>query len=206
MQQSQLFVNDEKNGGEISVNMVDADVRFFPNWLPDKLATAYFESLYHELSWSQEDITLFGKTHKTPRLQVWYGDTDAEYTYSGLKMKPLPWHSALLDIKARCEGITGSSFNSVLANLYRTGDDSMGFHADNEPELGDMPVIASVSLGATRNFDFTHNTTKQKVRIELTHGSLLIMQGNTQTHWKHGINKTKRVKMPRINLTYRLIK
>ncbi len=205
MQQTQLFPSDSQRNDCTKIEMPDADVRFYPNWMEHSDALKAFKTLQSELQWTQQDIVIFGKKHKSPRLQAWYGDADAVYTYSGLKMTPLPWHNTLLRIKKACEEVANITFNSVLANLYRTGADSMGFHADNEAELGDMPVIASVSLGATRNFDFIHNKTKEKVRVPLTDGSLLIMQGQTQSHWKHGINKTKRVTMPRINLTFRHI-
>ncbi|MEM0909785.1 MAG: alpha-ketoglutarate-dependent dioxygenase AlkB [Pseudomonadota bacterium] len=201
MQQASLLPHEAQQ-----LAMPDARVHFYPNWLTAAMASQYFETLNDELKWTQQDIVLFGKKYKSPRLQAWYGEPDAVYTYSGLKMTPLAWHETLADIRDECQQKLGVNFNSVLANLYRTGADSMGFHADDEPELGKAPIIASVSLGAMRNLDFVHNRTKQKVRVPLTHGSLLVMQGQTQMHWKHGINKTKRVTMPRINLTFRLVK
>lgn len=204
MHQSQLFTS-EKTTDALNIDMPDANVCVYPDWLSQADATEVFDALYNELRWEQQEIVIFGKRHKSPRLQAWHGDKDAVYTYSGLKMSPLPWSKTLSKLKIKCEQVSGSTFNSVLANLYRDGSDSMGLHADNEPELGDAPVIASVSLGATRNLDFVHNSTKQKVRVPLTHGSLMLMQGQTQTHWKHGINKSKRVTMPRINLTFRFI-
>jgi alkylated DNA repair dioxygenase AlkB len=148
---------------------------------------------------------MFGKSMKVPRLQAWYGDAGTAYTYSGLKMQPLLWEQKLEQLKIYCEQTCETRFNSVLANLYRDGQDSMGMHADDEVELGNEPVIASVSLGQTRQFDFKHRITKAKVRVPLHHGSLLIMRGKTQEHWYHGINKTKRVQQPRLNFTFRYV-
>ncbi|MFC3121201.1 alpha-ketoglutarate-dependent dioxygenase AlkB family protein [Agaribacter flavus] len=185
--------------------MPDADVVYVPQFVKQTEATAFFEQLYCSLPWSQDDIYLFGKRTKIPRLQVWYGDKDARYIYSGLLMQPKPWTPLLLALKARCESKCQARFNSVLANLYRDGQDSMGMHADDEIELGNQPVIASITLGAERQFIFKHKNTKQKVALLLKHGSLLIMRGLTQSYWQHGMNKTKRVHTPRINLTFRYI-
>lgn len=163
--------------------------------------------LIDEIDWRQEYITLFGKTHKQPRLVAWYGDPDAHYTYSGKTYQPLPWNSALLDLKKLAEQVSGSSFNSVLLNYYRDGRDSMGLHADDEPELGPEPVIASLSLGATRTLYFRHRSRKElaTVNVPLPSGSLLVMRGETQRNWKHGIRKVARPCGPRVNLTFRHI-
>ena len=203
MQQS-LF-GSEYDNTVIHLNMPDAEVLYYPDFIPSQEANYYLESLRHSLDWRQEQITLYGKTFDVPRLQAWYGDKDSQYQYSNLSMKPKPWTKELWSLKQKCEKKSKLEFNSVLANLYRDGSDGMGRHADNEPELGHRPVIASVSFGETRNLDFYHNQSKQKVRVSLTNGSLLLMRGDTQTHWQHAIAKTKKVLLPRINLTFRTI-
>ncbi len=174
-----------------------------PQFLNLQRSEQYFQQLKSELNWQQEHITLFGKSVLQPRLQTWIGD--AVYTYSGLTMHPQPWTSAILDLKTQCEQQAQTRFNSVLGNLYRDGEDYMGWHQDNERELGHQPVIASLSFGATRQFVFKHKTTKEKIAFQLTPGSLLIMAGETQQYWQHALPKTKRVNEPRINLTFRYI-
>ena len=185
------------------IDMPDAEVWLVHNWIKPDAADKLLSHFREHLEWNQPKITLFGKSMSVPRLQAWYGDAGIDYTYSGLKMQPLPWEEKLLKVKQACEKTCEVSFNSVLANLYRDGQDSMGMHADNEPERGSNPVIASLSLGASRNFDFKHIKTGEKRRIVLNNGSLLIMRGCTQQFWHHGINKTKRVNSPRINFTFR---
>ncbi|MFB9135796.1 alpha-ketoglutarate-dependent dioxygenase AlkB family protein [Vibrio olivae] len=181
----------------------DGKLYWHPHFLDANEADDLFQTCYQQLAWRQESITLFGNSVLQPRLQAWYGD--ACYQYSGLMMQPLPWPDFLLTLKQRCEAIADTSFNSVLANLYRNGQDSMGYHQDNEPELGHQPIIASVSVGEQRRFTLKHLTTKQTYNLELTHGSLLIMAGNLQHYWKHALPKTQRFNQPRINLTYRNI-
>ena len=187
------------------IPMVDADVQFYPNWLDVTAADMFFAQLKDNLSWSQDYIRIYGRDVKIPRLQSWMGDPDATYTYSGLKMHPLPWSEPIISIKRDCEKITGNVFNSVLANWYRDGQDSMGMHSDDEPELGTQPVIASVTLGEPRKFIFKHKYAGIKQDLVLEHGSLLVMRGTTQQYWQHGINKTKRRIDDRINLTFRHI-
>jgi alkylated DNA repair dioxygenase AlkB len=189
----------------IQLDMPDANLKYYPNFVPPAGATAMMRSLQQSLDWRQEQITLYGKTHDVPRLQAWYGDKDAGYQYSNLSMRPLPWSPILLELKQKCEIASQCPFNSVLANLYRHGQDGMGRHADNETELGYQPVIASLSFGETRNLDFYRNGTKDKVRLPLHHGSLLIMSGDTQTYWQHSMAKTKKTLTARINLTFRYI-
>jgi alkylated DNA repair dioxygenase AlkB len=185
--------------------MPDADLKYYPNFIAASEAAILMQALHQSLDWRQEQITLYGKTFDVPRLQAWYGDKNARYQYSNLSLRPLPWNSVLLALKQKCENTSNSHFNSVLANLYRHGQDGMGRHADNEPELGQQPVIASLSFGEERNLDFYHNATKDKVRLPLHNGSLLVMSGNTQKYWQHGVAKTKKTLAPRINLTFRYI-
>ncbi len=158
--------------------------------------------------WRQEEIAVWGKLFPQPRLVAWYGDSDSIYTYSGIKLIPLPWTDLILDIRRRVEAVSGASFNSVLLNYYRDNRDSMGFHSDDEPELGNKPVIGSLSLGDERIFVLKHksNALVKPVRLRLASGSLLLMKGETQRHWKHGIVKEARPCGPRVNLTFRRIR
>ena len=188
------------------IDMLDADVQYYPNWLGINDADVFFAQLKQNLSWSQDYIRIYGRDVKIPRLQCWMGDPDATYTYSGLLMTPLAWAEPVLKIKAYCQQETGHAFNSVLANWYRDGQDSMGMHSDDEPELGSQPVIASVTLGEPRKFIFKHKQLGTKHEIPLAHCSLLVMRGDTQQYWQHGINKTKRAIDDRINLTFRHIR
>ena len=203
MQQS-LFESQYDNT-PIQLDMPDADLKYYPNFIAASEAAILMQALHQSLDWRQEQITLYGKTFDVPRLQAWYGDKSARYQYSNLSLCPLPWNSVLLALKHKCENASNSHFNSVLANLYRHGQDGMGRHADNEPELGQQPVIASLSFGEERNLDFYHNATKNKVRLPLHNGSLLVMSGDTQKYWQHSVAKTKKTLAQRINLTFRYI-
>ncbi|MBF7071897.1 alpha-ketoglutarate-dependent dioxygenase AlkB [Glaciecola sp. MH2013] len=199
--QKSLFPQNELQ----SLPLADAKVHYLENWLDESQSKYFFQSLHNSLDWSEGFIKLFGKTHKIPRLQAWYGDPGTDYAYSGETMKSLNWTHQLLKLKNLAEQISGKRFNSVLANLYRDGSDGMGMHSDDEPELGHTPTIASVSLGETRRFDFKHKISGEKYSIQLRNGSLLLMSGQTQRYWLHGIAKTTKVHAPRINLTFRHI-
>jgi alkylated DNA repair dioxygenase AlkB len=185
----------------------DAEVYLLPALDLGAPPAALLTQLTHEIDWQSETITLWGKTYPQPRLIAWHGDPDARYTYSKKTYAPRPWTPLLLDLKTRVESACGAPFNSVLLNHYRNERDSMGFHADDEPELGERPVIASLSLGAERALIFQHKTRKdiKPVSVVLSSGSFLVMQGETQAYWKHGIRKQTRVCGPRINLTFRKI-
>ena len=159
--------------------------------------------LVAETAWRAEVVTVWGKQHPQPRLTAWHGE--AAYTYSGLKLEPLPFTPLLLEIKAAVESACARQFNSVLLNYYRDERDSMGMHSDDERELGPEPAIASVSFGATRTFILKHKRSKRTVKLDLTSGSLLLMAGSTQANWLHGINKQTRALGPRVNLTFRKI-
>jgi len=188
--------------------MPDGDVAYFPACFSPQESDHYWQALTDSIAWRQESIKLFNKEIPQPRLTAWYGDEGAIYTYSNITNHPLPWTPALLAIRQRCEEVAQASFNSVLLNYYRNGQDSMGWHQDNEPELGDHPVIASVNFGATRRFQLRHKKRKDlaTITIELGSGSLLLMQGTTQTYWKHQVPKTTQSVGARINLTFRLIR
>ena len=190
-----------------SLHLPGAEIRLFscPGIVPSP--DVLLDALIAETPWRQERISLFGKSHLQPRLVAWYGDPDASYRYSGLTLEPLPWTVQLQALKSRVESLAGASFNSVLLNYYRDQDDAMGLHADDEPELGPQPVIASLSLGETRTLVFKHRHDRaiKPVKIPLSSGSLLIMQGDTQANWKHGINRQAAPCGPRVNLTFRRI-
>ncbi|AWL10949.1 DNA oxidative demethylase ALKBH2 [Saliniradius amylolyticus] len=191
--------------GPEPVELPDATLDYFPEAYDRAQADELLAQLMTQLHWRQDRICLYGKKVNIPRLQAWYGDSSANYRYSGLTMQPRPWLPVLEAIKLRCERLADCRFNSVLANLYRDGNDAMGWHSDDEPELGSRPVIASVSFGAERGFDLRHKKTGQKVRLPLAHGSVLIMRGDTQKCWQHGMARTKKITSPRVNLTFRWI-
>jgi len=165
----------------------------------------WYEACLENLYWETGFIKIFGKNHQIPRLQAWYADQNIEYRYSGKKLNRHDWNAILLEIKLNIEHVTSHKFNSVLANLYRDENDSMGLHADDEKELGMNPVIASLSLGESRDIYFKHKNIKTSLNIPQTSGQLMVMHGHTQKYWKHEIKKTKKPKKPRINLTFRNI-
>jgi alkylated DNA repair dioxygenase AlkB len=184
----------------------DASVRYYQNFLPKDVADAYFLELQENTPWQNDPITLFGKTYPQPRMTSLHGHTTDSYGYSGIVMQPNPMNKTLLDIEAKISSYCSETFSTVLLNLYRDGKDSNGWHADDEPELGKNPVIASVSLGAERFFHLKHKHDKtQRLKFTLAHGSLLLMEGKTQHFWKHQIAKTSRTVGPRINLTFRKV-
>lgn len=185
--------------------MVDASVLYREDFINPAQASELYQKLRENLVWCQDSIKMYGKSVKIPRLQAWYGEPEAKYSYSGLNMTPIPWSQPLLDIKNKVEAECAQAFNSVLANWYRDGQDGMGWHTDNEPELGKDPVIASVTLGQARDFDFRHVNNGQKVRMVLQNGSLLVMKGKTQAYWQHCLPKRKNLINGRINLTFRNI-
>ncbi|MFD2164858.1 alpha-ketoglutarate-dependent dioxygenase AlkB family protein [Thalassotalea euphylliae] len=178
---------------------------FEPNFIGNPLAAEYYQTLIDEVPWREDEIRMYGKWVAIPRLQQWYGDPGIDYTYSGLTLSAMPWHPVLASIKHQIEQLTGWSLNACLVNCYRDGNDTVGWHSDDEPELGEFPNIASVSLGDQRDFQMKHKATKQKLVVPLSHGSLLLMSGTTQRYWQHCVPRTKRVKSPRINLTFRKI-
>lgn len=186
-------------------DLPDADIRLYHEFFNVEESARLFARLESEIVWQQDQIRMFGKQMLIPRLNAWYGDADKSYTYSGIHLKPHPWNEDLLWIKDRIEKETGLTFTSVLLNLYRSGNDSMGWHADDEPELGPNPNIASVSFGASRMFQMRHVSKKIRTKIPLDNGSLLLMQGSTQHYWQHQIPKTSKVLDSRINLTFRSI-
>ena len=183
----------------------DGSAMLMTNFLGADSADRYLDELLQNNPWEQRAITMFGKTIDEPRLSTWHSTKNLSYAYSGLLRTPALWTPLLSELLELCQPASGTKFNSVLINLYRDGNDSMGWHADNEKANGPDPTIASISLGASRRFDLRHRESKETIRTELTHGSLLVMSGKSQNAWHHQIPKSKRVTQPRINLTFRLV-
>lgn len=185
--------------------MTDATLQYYPNFIDYNDSLLLLEALYKECDWRQDRISMFGKMIDIPRLQAWYGDKHADYSYSKLSLKALPWTPVLHDLKSKVNNFCQGQFNSVLANCYRDHQDSVGWHSDDEPELGTHPVIASLSFGAKRMFHLKHKQTGEKFKLPLQSGSLLVMSGTTQAHWQHTIAKSRQHQPMRINLTFRHI-
>jgi alkylated DNA repair dioxygenase AlkB len=193
-----------------SLDLPDAEVLLCPAWLDSVRADALFAELHADIAWEVHRIRLFGRLVDSPRLSCWIGDPGASYVYSRTRFDPHPWPPSLAALRERVQLACGARFNSVLANLYRDGNDSMGWHSDNEPELGPQPLIASLSLGAERRFRFRRKlpvgvrpTANDGVALQLPHGSLLRMAGDTQRHYRHDLPKAPALSLPRINLTFR---
>jgi alkylated DNA repair dioxygenase AlkB len=192
---------------KLQFDLPNASVVYYPVFFEINRANELFEKLKQEIPWQQDAITVFGKTYPQPRLTSLFGNKGKPYSYSNIVMQPNTWNPLLQFIKSEIEEEIEESFTTVLLNYYRDGKDSNGWHSDNEKELGRNPIIASVSFGAERNFQLQHNAIKdQKLKINLEHGSLLVMKGETQHFWKHQIPKTAKPIGPRINLTFRIIK
>jgi alkylated DNA repair dioxygenase AlkB len=192
---------------KISFDLPNALIEYYPNFFDATQSELLFNKLLNEIPWQLDNITVFGKTHPQPRLTALFGNEGKPYSYSNIVMQPHPWNPILMFIKNEIEAVCNENFSTVLLNLYRDGKDSNGWHADNEKELGRNPIIASVSFGAERSFHLKHNSildAKQKINLE--HGSLLLMKGETQHFWKHQIPKTAKPIGSRINLTFRIIK
>jgi alkylated DNA repair dioxygenase AlkB len=204
LRQTEIFSDTE--GRIIDFNLPDGvELVLIKTFYNQHESDVLFTSLLNRLDWQEEDIFIFSKWVKVPRLICWYGDPDAYYKYSGVNHQPKPWTLELQNIREKVQQYCQCTFNSVLANLYRDGGDSMGCHADDEKELGINPVIASLSLGEERLFKLHHTKSKQTLNIHLQHGDLLVMGGTCQQYWLHSVPKTKALKKPRINLTFRKI-
>ena len=191
----------------LDLELTHATVVYINDFLDNKESERLLFELKHKTQWHQPRVKLFGRIYHSPRMTAWYGDPEAVYTFSGLKNIPIPWTPALSSLRAMLQTRLNEPFNSVLLNWYRDGNDSMGWHSDNEKELGVMPIIASISLGGERDFVLKHK--KQNVtdteKIKLANGSLLVMSGTTQQYWKHCLPKTRKPVTERINLTFRKI-
>jgi alkylated DNA repair dioxygenase AlkB len=168
-------------------------------------ANSYYDYLFKQIEWKNDEAIIFGKHILTKRKVAWYGDLPFEYTYSNTTKQALRWTKELLELKAICEEKSGETYNSCLLNLYHSGDEGMAWHSDGEKDLKKDGAIASLSLGAVRKFGFKHKETKETIYMVLEHGSLLVMKGTTQSHWLHRLPPAKLVRRPRINLTFRTI-
>lgn len=186
-----------------TISLRDGQLVFWPRFLAAEEADRLFRAFCDTVDWRQSTLTIAGQPRKIPRLNAWYGE--AGYGYSGVQFPSHPWTEALYQLKQRVEAVTGAAFNSVLMNLYRDGNDSVGWHSDNEPELGDSPVIASVSLGETRTFQLKHIAAGKTRKLPLSHGSLLLMAGGMQRYWRHQVPKERHVSGARINGTFRMV-
>ena len=190
----------------INLNLKNGSITYYPKFFYKEEADFYFNNLLQHINWKQDKITIYGKTHLQPRLTSFFANNKNTYSYSNITMQPEPFKGSLLKIKNKLESNLNLEFTSCLANLYRNGQDSNGWHADNEKELGKNPIIASISFGEERVFNLKHKHDKiLKKKIVLQHGSLLLMQGETQHNWLHQIPKTSKKIGPRINLTFRII-
>lgn len=198
-----LFSNDESVGSNLLP--YDGEVLYYPNVFTAEKSAALMLAVLSQQNMKQDEVIVFGKKHVMTRLNALVGDNKLEYGYSNVKRIAEPWGLALTEIKKAIENLVNANFNSCLINHYPSGEDGMGWHADNEKELGVNPVIASVSFGAERKFSFKHNEQNSKVDVFLQSGSLLLMKGTTQHNWKHTLPKSKKVKSPRMNLTFRNI-
>ena len=198
------FGTDAKASEHFSI--ADAELWYYERAFDLSESNNHLSALLADTPWRQETISLYGRTVPVPRLRAWYADNHAELRYSGMTLSPLPMTATLEAIRERVVSIAGQGFNSVLVNLYRDGNDSVGWHSDDEPEFGPRPVIASVSFGAVREFQMKHREDlTQSVKIALGHGSCLVMGQGVQAHWQHQLPKRKAVTDARINLTFRNI-
>ncbi|MEO9076202.1 MAG: alpha-ketoglutarate-dependent dioxygenase AlkB [Gelidibacter sp.] len=196
-----LFSNEKRH-----LQLTNAELIYIPNFYDQKKADAYLEHLRNNIPWQQDDIKIFGKTYPQPRLTALFATNEKPYSYSNITMTPQQFTPELQLIKTDVEEISQQKFTTVLLNLYRNGNDSNGWHADNEKALGSNPIIASLSFGATRSFHFKHRSIKKENhKLNLEHGSLLIMKGEMQHFWLHQIPKTKKQVDERVNLTFRTL-
>ncbi len=184
---------------------LDGTVNYYGALMPQAAADHYLACMLHHIDWKHDEAIIFGRHIVTKRKVAWYGDHSFKYSYSNITKEALPWTQELLELKAMTEERTGERFNSCLLNLYHSGDEGMAWHSDGEKDLKKNGAIASLSFGAARKFAFRHKATKETVSLVLEHGSLLVMKDTTQTHWLHRLPPTKRVTLPRVNLTFRTI-
>ena len=199
-----MAIEITSNKKEFQIPLRDAEIWFYPDFFNAEDAAFYFDTFKNQVRWQQEEIKVFGKKHLQPRLTALFGNNAKEYSYSNIKMSPQPFSPNLLEIKKKVEATAATEFTTCLMNYYRSGRDSISWHADDEKELGKNPAIASISLGATRIFHLKHKIlTNLRYKIALPSGSLLLMKGPTQHFWLHQIPKTSKSTGERINLTFR---
>jgi alkylated DNA repair dioxygenase AlkB len=187
----------------INLLPVDGVVDYYGQVMEPARAEHYMDRLIEQIEWRNDEAVIFGRRIITKRKVAWYGDSDYSYAYSNIVRQALGWTTDLLELKALVEGLTGATYNSCLLNLYHDGDEGMAWHSDDEKELSPQGAIASLSFGAERRFLLRHRASKEQVEVLLAAGSLLVMRGETQTHWLHSLPKMKKVKTPRVNLTFR---
>ncbi|MDP2714987.1 alpha-ketoglutarate-dependent dioxygenase AlkB [Rheinheimera sp.] len=197
--------SDTRQSNAQQFNLPDATVMLWPDWLDRQQGGDLQQQLQQQLNWSQDSIMMFGKAVTIPRLQVWMGDAHCSYRYSGTTFMPQPWQPQVQLLAQQLSAFLQLPFNCVLLNWYQNGVQHMGWHADNEPELGPDPYIASLSLGATRRFELKHRRQAWQLALDLTPGSLLLMADGCQQHWLHRLPKQSRVTDSRVNLTFRYI-
>lgn len=184
----------------------DGTAIYYGPILSPERAADFYEKLFSQIAWRNDEVVLFGKRHVTRRKSAWYGDGTYDYTYSNATKTALPWIAALAELKILAEKHSGERYNSCLLNLYHDGNEGMGWHSDDEKTIVKDSAIASMSFGAERRFSFKHKTTKECVSVTLENGSLLVMKDKTQTHWLHSLPKATKIDSPRINLTFRQFK
>lgn len=207
MSQKDMFIFGDTPMQSVElIELEDGEILWVQHFYDEDSAQQLYSRLQEEIPWRQDSIRIAGKETPIPRLQAWFGDPGMSYSYSGLTLQPEPWNETLVHIKEQIENYSDTRFNSLLANLYRDQQDSVGWHADNEPELGTNPIIASLSLGGERRFQIKHRShPERKLELNLQSGDLLIMKGAMQHHWLHQVPKARQPCLPRINLTFRRI-
>ena len=189
-----------------TIALPDAEIAYAPRFLSISEADEHLDQIISRTPWEQSRLKMAGRECLIPRLNTWYGDSGAHYSYSGARLVLNPWTPQLMRLKQQVEEAVGVLFNSALLNYYRSGDDSVGWHSDDEPELGDKPLIAVLSIGAERGFDLRHKTQKGlRYTLDLEHGSLFVMAGAMQSHWAHRIAKTRHHCEARVSLTFRQV-
>lgn len=193
------------SGEPVNLLPLNGIVNYYGIVIPLKVANTYLNTLLNKIEWKNDEVVVYGKRIITQRKIAWYGDKPFKYTYSNTMKQALPWIDELKELKLLIEQHSGESFNSCLLNLYHNGSEGMTWHSDAEKDLIKNGAIASLSFGAERKFSFKHKKNKETVSLILQHGSLLVMKGETQTHWLHSLPKTTKTNLPRINLTFRTI-
>jgi alkylated DNA repair dioxygenase AlkB len=200
-----LFNQPETLNSQV-IKLDGAELLYIPQFYDKLKSDMYFQQIISNVEWKQDFIKMYGRELPLPRLSAWYGDSNKPYTYSGITLKPKTWTPELTEIKTEIEKQAGVNFTSVLINRYRDGQDYVGWHTDAEKELGENPTIGSINFGATRKFQLRRiDNHKEKIELELKHGTLLIMRGETQLYWQHQVPKTNRPIGERLNLTFRVI-
>jgi alkylated DNA repair dioxygenase AlkB len=198
-----LFDNEFE---KLNILPIDGEVNYYDDFFDKVESDTYFKKLKSTIDWNNDEIYIFGKHIITNRKVAWYGEDTVSYTYSRTTKFALPWTKELLEIKSRIEDKTGENFNACLLNFYHDGNDGMGWHSDDEDSIVENSCIASLSFGATRKFVLKHKIDKETISLNLNHGSLLTMKGETQKMWMHSLAKSKKILLPRINLTFRKMK